>query len=444
MRIVFKSRCLMARKGLLKFVIASSMTSSSLALFTTTPANAQSSPPVLANSAFERDRNVSVLARPRPEYENRGIRRGAFIWRPSLTGNLAYSDNVFAAPEDKEGDAIVSLKPSLLVESDWTSNQLEAFATLQHQEFVENGSESATGYALGASGRLDVSRATYVRAGGDYRRAYERRTSIGANSISNEPIEFEQRKFFISAGREAGRVRMRLDADHLNSNFKDAIQPNGTPIDLDFRDLNQASVSGRVDYAISPETAVFARVGFTDVEHDQTATNGISRDRKTLTGRVGADFELSNLVRGQIGIGYFDTGFASADLSDVNGFGFDGRLEWFATPLITFTTYGQRGTRTSELLISPATTQTLIGGKADYEFKRNIIFSAGYDLIDDNYNFIDRTDVREDVYFSSLILFNPKFGLDSKISRRSLNSKGAQAQSDFNETRLLLGFKWQL
>ena len=444
MRIIFKSRCVMHRENLTKLVIASIMTSLSLVVLTTTPASAQSAPAAIPNSAFERDRNVNVLARPRPEYESLGIRRGAFIWHPTVTGNVAYSDNVFAAEENEEEDVIITVRPSLLVESDWTSNQLEAFATLEHQEFIENGSESDTGYALGVSGRLDVSRATYVRAGSSYRRAYERRTSVGPNSISNEPIEFEQSKFFISAGREAGRVRIRLDADYLDSNFQDAEQSDGTPIDLDFRDLGQASVSGRLDYAISPETAIFARVGFTDVDHDQTPVNGLSRNRETLTGQLGADFELSNLLRGRIGVGYFDTNFASADLTDVDGFGFDGRLEWFATPLITITANGSRGTRTSELLISPATTQTRIGGQADYEFKRNIIFSAGYDLIDDNYNFIDRTDVRETAYLSSLILFNPNFGLDLQLSRRSLNSKGAQAQSDFNETRLLLGFKWQL
>jgi len=408
------------------------------------PSTAQTPTEVQPQSAFNRDRNISVQDRARPEYESQGIRRGAFIWRPSLNSFVAYSDNLFATEEGVEGDGILTLQPKIRVTSDWQSNRIDAFANLLHQEYFENAGESTTGYALGAGGQLDASRAVRFEAGADYRRAFEGRTAIGASQVSVDPIEFRQSNVFLSAVREFGRSRLSADGKLLSTNYDDAAFEDGTEIDQDFRDQTQAGIALRADYAISPETAIFARVAYTDVDHDQLPVTGLDRDRETITGRIGVDFELTSALRGQVGLGYFSTDFLGAVLDDVDGFGFDGQLEWFATPLITLTASGERGTRSSELLISPATTQTQFGLKADYEYRRNVIFSAGYSFFDDDFNFVDRSDVRNDFYAAGLVLLNPNVGLETRISRRSLDSNGALAQSDFNETRLLFGLRWQL
>ena len=416
------------------------------AAFTLIPVLGHAQTPTEAQpqSAFNRDRNISVQDRPRPEYENQGLRRGAFIWRPSLNSYLAYSDNVFASDEGEEADGLLTLQPTIRVASDWSSNRVDAFANLLHQEYFENSGESTTGYAFGASGQLDASRAVRFEAGADYRRAFEGRTVIGASQVSLDPIEFGQSNGFLGVVREFGRTRLSADGTVLTTDYKDAALLDGTEIDQDFRDQTQLGFAARADYAFSPETAFFARAAYIDVDHDELPVTGQRRDRETINARVGVDFELSRLVRGQVGLGYFTTDFLSAELDTVDGFGFDAELEWFATPLITLTTSGERGTRSSELLISPATTQTRFGLKADYEYRRNIIFSAGYDFIDDDYNFADRSDERNDFYLAGLVLLNPNIGLEARLSRRSLDSQGTLAQSDFDETRLLFGLRWQL
>lgn len=407
-------------------------------------ASAQTPTEVQSESAFNRDRNISVQERPRPEYESQGLRRGAFIWRPSLNSYLAYSDNVFATDDREEADGILTLQPAIRVTSDWNSNRIDAFANLLHQEFFENSGESTTGFALGTTGQLDASRAVRFEAGADFRRAYELRTSSGASQDSVDPIEFDQSNAFLGVVREFGRSRLSANGKLMKTDYKNAGLPDGTEIDQDFRDQTQIAIAIQGDYAISPETALFARIGYTDVDHDQLPTTGLQRDRETIDGRLGLDFELTRALRGQVGLGYFSTDFITAELDDVDGFGFDGQVEWFATPLITLTASGERGTRSSELLDSPATIQTQLGLKADYEYRRNVILSAGFNLIDDDYNFIDRSDVRNEYSLTGLILFNPNVGLEAQISRRTLDSKGALAQSDFKENRLLLGLRWQL
>ncbi len=406
--------------------------------------HAQTPTEIQPESAFVRDRNISVQDRPRPEYESQGIRRGAFIWRPSLTSFLAYSDNIFATDDSEETDGVLTLQPEIRVASDWQSNRIDAFANLLHQEYFENSGENTTGYALGVSGQLDASRAVRFEAGVDHRRAHEGRTSIGASRVSVDPIAFDQTNVFLGAVREVGRSRFSVDGTLLRTDYEDAALPDDTEIDQDFRDQTQLGIAVRADYALSPETAFFARVGYTDVDHDQLPTTGLDRDRETINGRAGVDFELTRAVRGQVGLGYFNTNFFAAELDDVDGFGFDAELEWFATPLITLIASGERGTRSSELLISPATTQTQFGLEVDYEYRRNIIFSAGYNYSDDDFNFVDRADERNDFFLNTRILLNPKVGLEARATHRSLDSRGAFAQSDFDEVRLLFGLRLQL
>jgi len=162
------------------------------AAFTLIPVLGHAQTPTEAQpqSAFNRDRNISVQDRPRPEYENQGLRRGAFIWRPSLNSYLAYSDNVFASDEGEEADGLLTLQPTIRVASDWSSNRVDAFANLLHQEYFENSGESTTGYVIGAS------------------------------QVSLDPIEFGQSNGFLGVVREFGRTRLSADGTVLTTDYK--------------------------------------------------------------------------------------------------------------------------------------------------------------------------------------------------------------------------------
>lgn len=397
-----------------------------------------------SDSAFNRERNVSVVERERPEYDSLGLRRGSFILRPKIDSYAVFTDNAFATPTDESEDVIITANPSLTVESDWASHNLRTYIDVNHQEYLDNSSESTTGYSLRADGGYDINRAVSIDAGLGFRNSYEQRSSVGANSISDEPIEFNRTDAYIGASREVGRTRLGARVSVQELNYQDATQANGSVLDQDFRDQRKLSFEGRADYALSPDKSVFVQTIYSEIDNYRPPASGIVRDRKTMITRAGADFELSNLVRGQVGAGYFNTEFRSNAFQDVDGLSVDARLEWFATPLITVTGTGERGTQPSELLISPATTQTNLGAKVDYEYRRNIILSTGYQYTDDDYNFIDRSDQRNAVYLGGVVLLNPRVGVESRISRRSLKSKGALRQQNFNETRLLIGLRYQL
>jgi hypothetical protein len=68
-------------------------------------------------SAFQRDRNVTVRDRPRPNYDALGLRAGSFLIFPKIEASEAHEDNVFAEETNEKSDWVTSVAPSVRVES---------------------------------------------------------------------------------------------------------------------------------------------------------------------------------------------------------------------------------------------------------------------------------------------------------------------------------------
>lgn len=404
-------------------------------LFVSSPVFAQD----YNESLFKRDRNVSVKERPKPGYDAEGIRSGTFIVKPQLTIEPILSDNIFAAQENEESDIVIVVTPSIEAQSDFARHSLKGFADLQRREYLDFGDESVTNFGAGANGRLDVKRGTYLFGGAQYRRQHESRSAAGVITGSQEPIKYDTLNINTKAAHEFGRAKVELGLTYDDADFEDAVLAGNVIADQDFRDNNRFGVVARADYAISPDTAVFARMRYSDQNHDTLPANNITRDQNGYVIDAGANFDLSNLVRGEIGVGYLNRSFDAAEFNDVDGFSYSASFDWFATPLVTVSANGARGVEVSGLLLSPALVDTHAGLTIDYEWRRNVILSTGYEYRHEKYRGIDRTDKRNAFFVGGTYLMNRSVGLTANIARSTLNSDGAANQTDFGNTRIMFG-----
>ena len=406
-----------------------------VSMLASVPAYAQA----LNDSLFKRDRNVSVKERPKPGYTTDGIPAGSFRIQPSLDVQTEFNDNIFATDVNEQSDTIFVIAPSVEAKSDFTRHQLIFGANLRHREYADTGSESNTSYGANIDGRLDVQRGTYINAGTNFQNAREERSAAGLANGALEPIEFEVTNFYGEAVHETGRLRGSVSAGFGQWNYEDGELAGGLEADQDFRDRDIIDAGVRVDYAISPDTAIFARARYQDQEHDFVVPGGVSRDQNGYILDVGADFDLTNLVRGEIGVGYINRKFDDPLTPDFDGLSYSAKIDWFATPLITVSANGVRSVNASGIVASPAFVDTTLGLSADYEYRRNIIVSASYQHSDQKYRGIDRADKRNIVSAGATYLMNRNVGFSATVSRASLNSDGALAQSDFGVTQLRFG-----
>ena len=388
---------------------------------------------------FARDRVVAVRDRPRPDYEALGVPVGTFTAYPRLQADAEYNDNIFAVSNGADGDWIVRLKPEVSLESGWSRHALAAYARATISRYQDFDGENSQDYGFGATGRLDVTRGSNVAAGADYARLSEPRTSSNAPASTREPISYDMSSAYLAGTRSSGRVKLSARADSRVYDYKDGVTLGGTIVDQDNRDRTVSSLTGRGDYAVSPDTAVFVQLTGNSRDYD-TATSALlpARDSEGYEALVGANFEVGALSRGEIAIGYISQSFDEAAYDEISGFGARAQLEWFPTQLTTVTGTASRTIEDAGIAGTGGYLSSAVGVQIDHELMRNVLLNANLTLAKDEYEGIDRDDDRLTASVGGTYLLNRAVGISLAASHFEQSSTGTGGGSDFDVNRLSL------
>jgi hypothetical protein len=394
------------------------------------------------NDSFRRDRNVSVTQRPHPGYEALGVREGAFMVWPKVAATVEYNDNIYATSTDKTDDTIFHIAPELDITSNWSRHSLSAYARSVINRYWDNTSENTEDYSVGANGQLDVLRTAQINGGLDWSKLTEPRTSSSSPLNSAHPIQYDLSSVYVAGAREFNRLRVSGRLDFKNFNYLNSESITGTPILENDRDRNLEIALARVDYALSPDTAVFVEVSGNrrDYRLDNPSRTDypsfVDRDSKGYEALVGANFDLSALVRGEIGVGYLKQNYQSSTFNDVTGLGVRGQVEWFPTQLVTATFTGSRTLEDAGIPGSSGYLSSNAGVKVDYELLRNVILSGSASYGNDDYKGIDRTDKRGILGVSGTYLLNRNVGVTVGYSYFKQTSHGSDGGEDFKVNKI--------
>jgi hypothetical protein len=393
---------------------------------------------------FARDRGVGVRERAKPEYEALGIASGAFTIFPKVQVDAEYNDNIFASGTDEQDDVVFRIQPEVSIESDWSRHALQAFANSVISKHVDFDSEDTTDWTVGANGRLDVVRGSSISAGAQYGHLTEPRTSTNTAQSSVSPIEYDQASAYLSAVRAKGRIRASARADVNSFDYEDGRTTAGNLIDQSARDRTAFSLAGRVDYAISPATAVFGQITGNERDYDSAGTiTTPARDSSGYEALVGVNFELGAVSRGEIAAGYISQSFDDAAYSDIDGFGGRAQIEWFPTELTTITASASRTIQDAGIIGSAGYLSSQVGGKIDHELMRNVIVSGQLNYSEDAYNAVDRDDQRVTTSLAATYLINRYYGVTTTVSYLDQSSDGALAGPSYDVTRLFVSLVGQ-
>lgn len=388
---------------------------------------------------FARDRGVGVRERARPEYEALGVGAGAFTIFPKLQLDAEYNDNVFASETDKQDDFVFRIRPEVSAESDWSRHSFQAYARSLISRNADFDSENTADWTVGARGRLDVVRGSSVSAGAEYGHLTEPRTSTNTAQSSAEPIEYDLASAYLGAVRAKGRLRVSGRADVRSWDYEDGLTAAGDVIDQSARNRTNFSLAGRVDYALSPATAVFGMITGNERDYDSDATTTTPpRDSSGYEALVGVNFELGAVSRGEVAAGYISQSYDNAAYTDIDGFGGRAQLEWFPTELTTVTANVSRTIEDAGIIGSAGYLSSEVGGRIDHELLRNLILSGQLSYSKDDYNVVDRDDQRVNASVAATYLLNRNYGVTTTLSYLDLSSDGAVAGPSYDVTRLFV------
>ena len=397
-----------------------------------------------APGGFIRDRNVGVLQRSPPEYESLGLRLGSFRLDPALGFAASFTDNALFQDDNTSSDEIFEIRPSVSASSQWSRHALGAFFSADIARYADNGTENTNNWTMGLSGRLDGSRNTTLSANASYSQLREPRSSSSSPDNVLRPVYFTLAQANATLNQTFNRLKFTGTAALRSYDYSDSQSPaGGLIIDQDYRDDLQSSFTGRADYALTPDRTLFLEAAYTRFDYDPTTSVGFDRSSEVTTVLAGVTLDLTDVIRGDVGVGYLYSARADPSRRDSSGFSARARVEWFPTRLTTVTAEATRDFRDTGIRQSTGSETSIISARIDHELRRNIVISGSAAFQNNEYLDIDRTDDHISLALSARYLLNRRVSLNAEYAHESRDSTGFNAGSDFSANIFSLGLTFR-
>lgn len=401
------------------------MLTTALVAIVAAPAFAQDS-----ENPFLRGRYVAVTERDQPEFDPEPLRVSTFDVLASVGLSAAYNDNILATPNNEVSDTILRAQPAVEARSNWTVHELSGGLSVDHKEYLDNGSESATDYDAFANGRLDVSRNFALSVGGNAGHRTEERYEAASFGVT-ERAAYDYTGAYLRGLYRMDRFQVEGTVGVADDSFDQTIQAA-------IRDNTTTYVNGRVSYAISPDLALFVQARRSELDYTDN-----TRDGTRTTVDAGVNFELAAPFRGEIAVGSFEEDRDGSALGNFNGLNVAANVQWFPTQLTTVTFQANRGVADTGLLTAASSINTGFGVRVDHELYRNILLFGRLRHETNEYQGvgIDREDKALIAGLGAAWKLNKQMRLEAEYSARSQDSSGANAGPSIDQNIISVGLR---
>jgi hypothetical protein len=396
-----------------------------------------------AQAPITRANNESVAERQRPDYDALGIRLGAFEMLPTVKLAAETNDNIFAREIGAQDDVIFTITPALSIASDWSKNALRIDAHATNATYQDFDSEDFDEVGVSGQFRADISPDANVAVGGEYWDGVEPRISPDAATSVVNPIEYSRQNAFIGGAYTFSRLRVSARAEVNDLNYENGRTALGAVVDQQFRDHQENVQTLRFEYAVTPSTALVLQGQTDQYNYDHPATGPGDSDGYNV--RVGANADITNLLRGEVTVGYLRREFDKSNLT-IEGFAADANLEYFITRLTTITFTGSRDVQDAGFgsILPIGRVATRYGVRADHELLRNVVVTGGISGGTDDYKGIDRNDDLFEGQVGARYLLNRHAELGANYYYTDVQSSGLNRDRDFNVNRFLVSVTLKL
>jgi len=384
-----------------KQIALSSVMASALAAVITPAAVAQS-----ANNPFQRDRYTAVTERQQPDFDPEPVRAGAFLVNANAGLAAEFNDNVYAQ-NSGISDTILRFTPEVDLRSNWNSHALAAGLAVNHNEHLDQGSETSTDYNGYVDGRLDVTRTFQLTGRLNAAHVTEQRYEPG--NTGTDPTQSDRLGYTAGAQYQTDRLQLRGSVGFNQNDYDNVVGPN--------RDFKETFYSGRASFAFSPDFALFVQGRTSEQDYDVS-----DRDGERTSYEVGASFEFAAPFRGEVAIGNVSEDKVSRP--DLDGLSLDARVEWFPTQLTTVTFRGYSTVFDPGLTASASALSTSYGVRVDHEFYRNLILFGDVGVGTYDYEGVNRTDDFSDFAAGAAWKLNKHARLEGSYRIHNTESSG--------------------
>lgn len=331
-----------------------------------------------------------------------------WVFIPGLSLGLGYDSNLFATPNDPEGDLYLSLSPSLRLRraERWGDVTLDASAT--DTRYRNRDGEDSLDYRFDATGNAYVTATAKFFGGVGFGRSHDDRTSPD-DVFGIEPTRFDEGNAHLGFTRRWPKASLRFGGTFQTLRYEDVLDQDGNRINNQDRNRDVVGMGLRVGYALLPKADVFVQ-GTLDERRYQWRFDdaGFNRESSGGTWVVGLATRGPGKVEGEVYAGQIRHRFEDAAFERISEPTVGARLRWRVTPATTVSASLDRVVYDTTLPDASSYLDTSLALRVNRSFNERLSARAGLVYARSEFEGIDRTD---DVA-------NPSVGLSYRLTRR--------------------------
>ncbi len=322
--------------------------------------------------------SVTILDRPRPDFDPLGITAGQFTVHSSWSEGVGFDSNPLGG-NGQAGSAFASTLASASVISDWLRNSVGASVSVDDRRYLQQHQLSRTEDAVSAGGRYDVGTLDHLVLSASHSDQVIEPTGIDAIS-TQQAVPFQVNTATASYLWNLSRLSFEPFALVSDSTFS-SIRTNGVLQSNTFLDNTTFTEGVTARYELSPlRHAVFV-VRSSESDFSHTLAGSPRRDSVSVSVLGGLDYVADGIWRYRALAGYQVRDYASSTYKSHSAPIVEADVIWSPSLLTTVEATANRRIVDSNDPTVADYTDTTLKLQVEHEVRRDVLASAhvGYE-----------------------------------------------------------------
>lgn len=381
---------------------------------------------------------AKVAAEPNPEkdpaghddpsrtddsFQPKGIELGSFLLLPQLENELTYNSNVFAQETGGKSDLILRVAPEFKLRSRFSSHALNITARAEQYLFKTYTSDNHLDAGVLVDGRYDLERGAEITNVLDLNQRYEDRGSPDAVGGKHPTLTYAMQNT-LGGKKQMGRYTVSGELQNARRLFNDSDTAAGTSINNSDRDRWEHSAMLRGSYEMFPGYSAVAEIrGNTRRYDDRVDDAGLNRSSKGYQVNAGIGVDISQLIRGDFLLGYYQQDYEDNRLRDPRGLSFRAAFNWTPTRMTVVVPSLERTVLETTQGSTSAMVRSNLSLLVRHELQRNIILTGSGSVSYDEFKGINKSSWTYETRGRVLYAFSPEVYVGGEVGFRSRESE---------------------
>lgn len=332
-------------------------------------------------------------------YDAQGLHLGSFTLYPTMALGNEYDSNIYRRQQGAVGSYVAHFKPGFVLQSDWSRHELKVLFDTDLTVFsAQTDENNYHDIFLMLGGRFDVLRDSFFEANFNYNNVHEDRGSPD-QQFAITPTFYDNKSLDMAYTHKFNRVSVKPGFKFSRLDYLNPTTGAGQKLLMDTRNHWEFIPELRVGYAIQPEYEAFVKFTWKQMDYDNlvliagvpgsVAQNRNSHGYNILAGMA---FELTELLTGDISIGYLQRDYDAADIPSISGVNGFINLKWQPTTLTSVLFNFSRDINETTQRGTSGVVATSPSISIEHELLRNVVLSTGGSYSYNEYRGTTRTD----------------------------------------------------